>query len=206
MKGLCLCGLAGLAAIGALTTVEGGAAGAADAAMRHEPITFTRGISAHRAVRGRLSFVIPDDWTANGHLGRAPVFAGQVPATGCQISVVIEPTAVTTSAPSAAQVDNRLLASRRVVAMGRGPRPHGSWGVDETHIGAMGSRRDVSGVGVVHVAARVFVHIRVFTVLDMPDHQTRCSDDDVRNGVVAAAVTRIVRSAKLRAKIAARHS
>jgi hypothetical protein len=201
MKGVGLRGLASLAAIAAAAAMDGGAARAADTRMRPERVKIDREFSADRAVRGRLSFQVPADWTATRHVGHSRAFVGQVPATGCQLSVLVEPTVVATRGSAAAQIAHRLRAGHRVAAMGRGPRPHGRWGVDEVRVGAAGSRRAVYGIGVVLVAARVFVHIRVLAMLDMPDHQTPCSDDDTRNGVLADTVTRIVRGATLQARI-----
>lgn len=169
-------------------------------ATRAERVKIDRQVTGGRAVRGRLAFEVPADWTAQHSLGHSRKFTTAT-ADDCGISIVVEPTAMATRKTTAAQVANRLVPGHRVTRLGRGSRAHGSWGIDEVAVGARGNRRDVYGVGVVHVTAHVYVHVRVLAVLARTDSREPCRDDDVRKGPLHTAVERIVRHAAAQAKV-----
>jgi hypothetical protein len=184
------------AATGLVLAVPPALGQSAGRTSRTEQVGIDRQVAGARSVRGRITFEVPTDWTPRRSLGHSRQFTTTT-AGGCAISIVVEPAARATTASSTAQVDMHLVPGHRVAQpLGRGRRPHGSWGVDEVTVGAHGNRRDVYGVGVVHLTNNVFIHVRVLTVLSKPDPQQTCSDDDVRNGPLTAAVKRIVRSAK----------
>ncbi len=153
----------------------------------HGPLTGSGSLDENFA--GTSTFRIPSTWAAAKSKNGRYYELTPPPDDGCTFKVQVNNQPTLTKASTAAQVAAALPEGFRRAQLGRGTRPHGSWGADETSTHATATRRRIYAIGVIHLTGHLNDRFRAVATFD-----GSCSDDMVRNGTVALAVERIVQT------------
>jgi len=144
-------------------------------------------------LRGTVRFRVPRNFQKDTFVaGRGVERFMTTDANGCTAHLVVSVRPVATRRTTAQQVERSLLPIRRAADLGRGRRPHGSWGVDDTSVTA---EHRLYGISPVHVDGNLYAQIRATVNFEGP-----CTEESVRTGVVLNATKRIVREGTIKAR------
>jgi hypothetical protein len=190
-----------IAIVAALAAVPAAAGAAAPRITRiwlGERVDGTRGAEG---LRGRALIETPRAWRHINHDAAPTAHFTARSGAGCAAKVDVSGRAVATRANARAQARQATRSPAAVI--GEGSRPRGAWRAvqlapSQDRTGE--SPPDVYGIAVVRIARRRFVHVRAFALFD-----PACTTSQIRSGPVASALNRLLRRARVEARIVAAH-
>lgn len=156
-----------------------------------------------RKLSGSIRIQTPRAWPHLNRNGSRSQYFRAVTRTECTAGIHVSPRASATRQTAQEQVD-RAMRFRVGPLLGRGRLAGGArWALAVHHdptgdedAPAPAVHRTLYGITVTPIARRRFVHTRVWVTLS-----SRCTDDDVRTGSVQREVERLLRTARVRARI-----
>jgi hypothetical protein len=159
----------------------------AGAAARTKVVAHDR-LTAHEELRGSMTFVTPNGWREQAASGMFTRRFTAVESGACRASVVVQIRGKATRASAKAQVDAAVGAG----SLAHGSRPGGYYGISPID-------EDTNyGVAVVRVASRRFGQLRIFTTY------SSCDESLIRDGMIRAAVKRVLRDSHSALRVAYR--
>lgn len=189
-----------LAATSALLAAQAAGASTPTVALKPIAVSVAHAVPGHDAVEGTLHVAVPKSWRTLRPAQHDPgvVTLRFAPGGGgaCVAGISISTRLAVTRESATGQVAHALAPGHRVLALGRGRRPHGAWGLDEVDSSAAAvPTRSLYAIGVLHVRARESLQVRVLASFTGP-----CSDTAVRSGQVPRTLRRVAEDARFAAR------
>jgi hypothetical protein len=182
--------------VAAFLSTSGAAARSATTQLRTDRVTVDDLITGGSgSVRGWFTFTVPQSWKREASRSGSNLARYQFTARdGCQQRTGVWVHPVATRISTARQIDNVFRVWERR-SLGRGRRPHGSWGVAETAGHPSTKTQAVYAIAPVHLDGQVYAQVRVLPSL-VGD---ACTPADI--ALAARHAERIVRQASVHLRV-----